>query len=127
MKTYERVYDFEGEDGWGFVFPCDINGDVGEDFLKFMTPQGKKNLEACLSGTVHGRKVIDKGVHEVIAPKRKLCDCGSGKECYDLLDARGIFCCFVCENCEGKKKAKYRSDIFDDTNYLANEPIEEGA
>lgn len=54
----------------------------------------------------------------------KECPCGSGLLRYDLLDARGIFCAFVCTQCEERKRAKYRQDIFTDSNYWSDEPIE---
>jgi hypothetical protein len=56
----------------------------------------------------------------------KTCGCGSGKEMYELFDARGIYCCRVCEDCEEKKKARYRPEIFTDSNYYTDEPIDEG-
>lgn len=43
----------------------------------------------------------------------RLCPCGSGKERYELHDAAGIFCCFVCEACEPKKRASYNPAIFE--------------
>lgn len=52
------------------------------------------------------------------------CNCGSGLERYELVDARGIFCSFVCEKCEETVKKKFRPDIFTDSNYWADEPIE---
>jgi len=52
------------------------------------------------------------------------CSCGSGLEKYPLEDARGIFVAYVCEKCENKVKAGYRSDIFEDGNYHADEQIE---
>jgi len=52
------------------------------------------------------------------------CPCGSGKLKRPLYDARGIFCCYVCDACEKKKRRSYRSDIFIDPNYWADEPIE---
>lgn len=52
------------------------------------------------------------------------CPCGSGKDKYALNDARGIFCCYVCEDCEEEKKSHYRPEIFTDGNYEADEPIE---
>lgn len=55
----------------------------------------------------------------------KECSCGSGEERYPLYDARGIFCTYVCTKCESEKKESYRSDIFKDSNYEADEPIEE--
>lgn len=42
----------------------------------------------------------------------KPCNCGSGKPRYDLTDAAGIFCKFVCEDCEEKVKATYNPKIF---------------
>ena len=42
----------------------------------------------------------------------KLCRCGSELPRYDLTDAAGIFCCFVCDECEAEKKKKFNPDIF---------------
>ena len=42
----------------------------------------------------------------------KLCNCESGLERYELVDASGIFCGYVCERCEGAKRAKYDPRIF---------------
>ena len=58
-------------------------------------------------------------------PKILPCPCGSGLYRYELADARGIFCGFVCEKCEEEKKKKFRADIFDDPQYWADEPIDE--
>ncbi len=55
----------------------------------------------------------------------KLCICGSNLPKYDLTDARGIFCTYVCEKCEDEKKSHYRQDIFTDSNYYADEQIED--
>lgn len=52
------------------------------------------------------------------------CPCGSGKDRYELRDARGISCGYVCEDCEATKRAGYRPEIFTDPNYDADEPIE---
>ena len=43
---------------------------------------------------------------------------------WDLTDARGIFCCYVCEKCERAKRARYRADIFTDADYWADEQID---
>ena len=40
-------------------------------------------------------------------------------------DARGIELCRVCEKCETNKLARYRPDVLTDSQYLADEPIEE--
>ena len=53
----------------------------------------------------------------------KPCSCGSGETHYPLLDAQGIFCCYVCEQCEEKKKAKYNPGIFE-AGFQYDEPVE---
>lgn len=53
------------------------------------------------------------------------CSCGSGLIRYDLTDARGIFCGYVCEKCEQEKMSGYRPEIFTDSSYEADELIEE--
>jgi hypothetical protein len=55
----------------------------------------------------------------------KLCPCGSGLERDELYDARAIFCCFTCDRCEKEKRSKYRADIFTDSDYWHDEPIDE--
>lgn len=57
--------------------------------------------------------------------RQRECNCGSGLSRYQLIDARGIFCTYVCERCEAAQRAKYRPDIFTDPAYSADEPIEE--
>jgi hypothetical protein len=49
--------------------------------------------------------------------------CARGER-WDLTDARGIFCCFVCPKCERAKRTRYRPEIFEDSQYWADEPIE---
>lgn len=41
------------------------------------------------------------------------CLCGSGLPRRELHDAAGIFCTFVCDKCERKKRAEFSSVIFD--------------
>jgi transcription elongation factor Elf1 len=53
------------------------------------------------------------------------CFCGSGLPRRELVDARGIFCAFVCDNCEERQRAEFRPEIFKDSNYETDEPIEE--
>lgn len=53
------------------------------------------------------------------------CGCGSGEIRRALVDARGIFCAYVCDKCEQKKRSGYRPDIFSDPSYWHDEPIEE--
>lgn len=42
-----------------------------------------------------------------------------------LRDARGIFCTFVCDQCERRKRATFHADIFEDADYWVDEPIDE--
>jgi hypothetical protein len=42
-----------------------------------------------------------------------------------LVDARGIFCCYVCDSCEKDRRATFRPEIFEDAGYEADEPIED--
>ena len=55
----------------------------------------------------------------------RTCPCGSGEARRDLIDARGIFCTFVCDKCEATRRQEFRADIFTDPVYWADEPIEE--
>src|SRR5881394_1596001 len=55
----------------------------------------------------------------------RACNCGSGLESEELLDARGIYCGRVCAACEVEKRAQFRPEIFTDSRYEASEPIEE--
>lgn len=52
------------------------------------------------------------------------CNCGSGLPREALIDAQGIFCCYVCDRCEGEKRGEYRSDIFADSDYWHDEPLD---
>ena len=61
---------------------------------------------------------------EEVAEMRQ-CRCGSGKERFELVDIQGIFCTYVCDDCEKAEKAKYRPEMF--TGYSqadVDEPIE---
>jgi len=40
-------------------------------------------------------------------------------------DARGIPLCRVCEKCMGVKLEQYRPEVLTNSNYYADEPIEE--
>lgn len=53
------------------------------------------------------------------------CNCGSGLPSTELLDARGIYCGRVCDECEAEKRAQFRPDVFTDANYWTDEPVEE--
>ena len=52
------------------------------------------------------------------------CPCGSGLSPERLYDARGIYCCLICDQCEAEKRAKYRTDIFTNPNYECDEQID---
>jgi hypothetical protein len=54
----------------------------------------------------------------------KLCSCGSGQSRYDLTDARGIFCCYVCDECKQRKALRYRIEVLEDPDYDCDEEIE---
>ena len=45
---------------------------------------------------------------------------------YRVYDAgSGRFLTFVCDKCQKEKLSRYRTDIFQDASYCADEPIEE--
>lgn len=50
----------------------------------------------------------------------KECVCGSGKSRYELRDAAGTFCTFVCEDCEDARKATFNPRIFDTSSNYAS-------
>jgi hypothetical protein len=64
------------------------------------------------------------GRHYVEDFDRNACRCGSGLHKYDLTDARGIFCTYVCDKCEATRRAEFSPEIFRDSQYHADEPIE---
>ena len=53
------------------------------------------------------------------------CSCGSGEPRFEVYDARGIFVSFVCNECEEEKIKGYRPEIFENSNYWHDEPIED--
>lgn len=55
----------------------------------------------------------------------RFCTCHAHLPARPIYDARGIFCCYVCDGCEEDKKAKYRPEIFTDAQYWHDEPIDE--
>jgi len=44
---------------------------------------------------------------------------------WEKYDARGIYLCRVCEKCEEAKLSMYRQDVLTNSNYEADEAIEE--
>ena len=63
------------------------------------------------------------GVLDIVS-SQDTCPCGSGELKEALHDARGIFCCYVCPKCEQTQRAKYRTDVLENSDYVANEEIE---
>lgn len=55
----------------------------------------------------------------------RLCNCGSGLESFWNNDARGIPLCRTCDACHETKMAKYRPEVLTNSNYDADEQIEE--
>ena len=52
-------------------------------------------------------------------------NCDSGKPRFELHDARGISCGYVCEDCIEEKKSHYRPEIFEDSFYHTDENIDD--
>lgn len=55
----------------------------------------------------------------------KPCPCGSGKNSWWENDARGIPLARVCVECKQEKLKKYRPEVLTNSQYEADEPIEE--
>lgn len=55
----------------------------------------------------------------------KVCSCGSGESSWWESDARGIPLARVCSECVDKKLSKYRPEVLTNSNYYADELIEE--
>ena len=74
---YQRQFDWEGEYNWGFAFPCDEHGTINESLL---APEGRASLEACLTGAMNGRTLVDRGVQRrewsYRVPGHGTCVCG---------------------------------------------------
>ena len=114
---YVLMYDREHRPHFssGYGFNCDKDGTPDP-----MTDVQRECYAKCLRGD---EGLWCRGV-SVYRSHAWLCGCGSRKPRYELIDARGIFCTFVCEDCEEQKKRKYRRDIFEDCTYECDEPIE---
>ena len=61
VVSYTRGFSWDGQDDphYGFGFDCDENGSIDESKLN---PCAIKNLKACLTGEVDGKKIVDQGV-----------------------------------------------------------------
>lgn len=55
------------------------------------------------------------------------CHCGSGLPSEELLDAKGIYCCRVCDACRVERMSQFRPDVFADPDYWTDEPVDEVA
>lgn len=53
------------------------------------------------------------------------CTCGSGLTSRWQFDARGIELCRTCAECHDEKMAKYRQEVLTNSQYDADEQIEE--
>jgi hypothetical protein len=113
---HSMFYQNEEDDTCGFSFECDENGIVDVERL---SPEGLANYKKCIKG-----EGVRPGKLESNSFFVKLCRCGSGFDQRELNDARGIFCCYVCPDCEEEKRRKYRADIFENPNYWTDEVIE---
>ena len=112
----DRVFERRDQNGSGFAFPCDEQGNPVN-----LKPYGQENYNKCISGEYD---VEDKGIR-TWRQEIRLCSCGSLKHYEDIHDARGIFVARVCEVCKREKLSKYRPEIFTDSNYECNEQIED--
>jgi len=79
---YQRCFYWSGQEdlNYGFGFDCDEDGNVDEQKLN---PCGLENFKKCLTGSVNGEKIIDRGavkhIHTYIDPAIGLCN-GCGEE-----------------------------------------------
>jgi hypothetical protein len=113
IKTIEDGYeinteysmDFQVYSDGGFSFPCTPSGEIEEP----KCPEGRANLAKLLSGEIpYTSKKITTWTRRFA-----LCSCGSNHTRYALHDANGNFVDYVCQKCEASEKAKYRSEIFE--------------
>ena len=78
VVSFSHVFDYEGEVGWGFAFPCDEQGNPEPDEY---IDSWSGNYAACMTGTVDGRKVVDRGIrrneHSYWEPGSIRCHCGA--------------------------------------------------
>ena len=54
----------------------------------------------------------------------RTCSWGAGQLPRPSYDARNIFVAYVCDECHEDKLSGYRPEIFTDSRYEADEPIE---
>jgi hypothetical protein len=100
VVSFSRVFDFEGEEGWGFSFPCEENGSLLPDkYLGSWMP----NYQACMTGVVDGKRVVDKGIerreHSYWEPGSIRCRCGA-EVVIDMLMTNTCTACVTCGQIE---------------------------
>lgn len=54
----------------------------------------------------------------------KYCPCGSGKNSWWEIDARGIPLSRVCADCKETKLSKFKPEVLTNPQYQTDEPIE---
>ena len=59
-----------------------------------------------------------------IQPALRLCSCRSDQPRRALHDAHGIFCAFICDACEPRKRRGFDLRIFDVRTYPNDEPTD---
>jgi len=116
--TFDIFFAHDERRTSGFEFKCDQEGNV---LVEDLQPAALENYKKCLSGE---NKVILPGEIRQWTSTERLCNCGSGKAREELCDARGIFCSYVCPNCEKETRSRYRLDVMTNPSYEADEPIE---
>lgn len=77
VPYWVRQFDFVGESGWGYGFDCEEDGTVHPP----RNPEAAANLAGCLTGSVNGHKVIDRGPRRFMTvghyvPAVGKCGCG---------------------------------------------------
>ena len=64
-------------------------------------------------------------MNDAFTPRRHNCPCGSKLHSWWENDARGIPLCRVCDKCKKEKLAGYRPEVLTESNYDADEQIED--
>jgi hypothetical protein len=81
-----RVFDYAGGRDWGFAFDCDEQGNLSSDPMNLAA---RDNYAKCLTGTVDGRRVVDRGIQREEWTSRELgvirCACGAELELYMVM------------------------------------------
>lgn len=119
VTTYNLFYCYTGERDWGYGFECDESGIVDEST---MNPLALDNYRKVLAGETH--RPVNTPVLRTFTHTIRLCPCGSGEYPEDVYDARGIYVACVCDKCRKERLRGYRLEIFDDSDYECDEPIE---